>query len=95
MSKAKSQEVAALLDIVNPLGLHARAASKLVNLANKFSSEVFLARGDTEINAKSMLGVLMLACAKGSKVRLRCVGSDAQACHDALSELVRGGFGEI
>ncbi|HGG57125.1 MAG TPA: HPr family phosphocarrier protein [Nannocystis exedens] len=95
MSKPKSQEVAALLEIVNPLGLHARAASKLVNLANKFSSEVFLARGDTEINAKSMLGVLMLACAQGSKVRLRCVGSDAQACLDGLSELVRGGFGEI
>ncbi len=95
MSKPKSQEVAADLEIVNPLGLHARAASKLVNLANKFSSEVFLARGDTEINAKSMLGVLMLACGKGSVVRLRCVGSDAQACHDGLSKLVRGGFGEI
>lgn len=95
MSKPKSQEVADDLEIVNPLGLHARAASKLVNLANKFSSEVFLARGDTEINAKSMLGVLMLACGKGSVVRLRCVGSDAQACHDGLAALVRGGFGEI
>jgi len=93
--KNSSDEVSGDLEIVNPLGLHARAASKLVNLANKFGSEVFLARGETEINAKSMLGVLMLACGKGSVVRLRCVGSDAKACFEALAALVRGGFGEI
>ena len=95
MSTTKSHEVAGDLEIVNPLGLHARAASKLVSLANKYSSEVFLGRGDTEVNAKSMLGVLMLACAKGSTVQLRCVGADAPACHEALSTLVRDGFGEI
>lgn len=95
MSKTTSEEVVGEHEIVNPLGLHARAASKLVNQANKFGAEVFLARGETEINAKSMLGVLMLACAKGSVVRLRCVGADAQPCHDTLAELIRGGFGEI
>ncbi|HRI08058.1 MAG TPA: HPr family phosphocarrier protein [Nannocystaceae bacterium] len=92
---SKAQEVAEELEIVNPLGLHARAASKLVSLANKFGSDVYLAKGETEVNAKSMLGVLMLACAKGSRVRLRCVGADAQACLEALAGLVRAGFGEI
>ncbi|MCA9638184.1 MAG: HPr family phosphocarrier protein [Myxococcales bacterium] len=92
---SKAQEVAGELEIVNPLGLHARAASKLVSLANKFQSDVWLAKGETEVNAKSMLGVLMLACGKGSKVRLRCAGGDAAKCFDALAELVRGGFGEI
>lgn len=92
---SKAQEVAGELEIVNPLGLHARAASKLVSLANKFHADVWLAKGETEVNAKSMLGVLMLACGKGSVIRLRCVGVDAPKCHEALSELVRGGFGEI
>ncbi|MBK8266028.1 MAG: HPr family phosphocarrier protein [Nannocystis sp.] len=91
----KAQEVAEEVEIVNPLGLHARAASKLVSLANKFQSDVFLTKGETEVNAKSMLGVLMLACAKGSKVRLRCVGVDAAACNEALVKLVRAGFGEL
>lgn len=89
------QEVRAELEIVNPLGLHARAASKLVSLANKFTSDVYLARGETEVNAKSMLGVLMLACGKGSKIQLRCVGADSPACLAGLSDLVRSGFGEI
>ena len=89
------QEVRAELEIVNPLGLHARAASKLVSLANKHASDVYLARGETEVNAKSMLGVLMLACGKGSKIQLRCVGTDAPTCLAALSDLVRAGFGEI
>ena len=95
MSKAKAHEVAGELEIINPLGLHARAASKLVSLANKYSSEVFLAKGETEVNAKSMLGVLMLACGMGTTIRLRCVGSDAQRCFDGIAELVRGGFGEL
>jgi len=80
--------------IVNELGLHARPASKLVALANKFSCEVFIAKGETEVNGKSILGVLMLACPKGGTIRLRCVGEDAQEAHDAIAELIRGGFGE-
>ena len=82
-------------EIVNALGLHARAASKLVALANKFSSDVFVGKDGQEVNGKSILGVLMLACAKGSMVHLRVVGSDAKAAYDALSELVASGFGEI
>ena len=82
------------LEIVNPLGLHARAASKLVALANKFSCEVFIAKGETEVNGKSILGVLMLACPRGGVLSLRCVGPDAQEAHDALAALIREGFGE-
>ena len=91
----KVHEVMEELEIVNPLGLHARASSKLVSLANKFQADVYLAKGATEVNAKSMLGVLMLAAAKGTRVRLRCVGADAPACMEALAGLVRAGFGEI
>ena len=80
--------------VVNELGLHARPASKFVALANKFASEVFIGKDDTEVNGKSILGVLMLACPKGGVLSLRCVGPDAQEAHDALAALIREGFGE-
>ena len=83
------------LSIVNDLGLHARAASKLVGLANKFESEVFVGKDGNEVNAKSILGVLMLACAKGSKITLRTEGSDAADAYAALAKLVEDGFGEL
>jgi phosphocarrier protein len=82
------------ITIVNKLGLHARAASKFVGLANKYDAEVFLALGDREVNAKSILGVLMLAASKGTTVKLRCEGAEAEEAYDALAELVTGGFGE-
>ena len=82
------------LTIVNKLGLHARAASKFVHLANKYDAEVFLGVGDREVNAKSILGVLMLAASKGTTVSLRCEGAEAHQAFDALAELVTGGFGE-
>lgn len=91
MSKPQQQGE---FEIVNKLGLHARAASKLVNTANKFKSDVWIAREGTEVNAKSILGVLMLACAQGSRVSLRVEGADAAAAFDALSKLIKGGFGE-
>ena len=81
--------------IVNDLGLHARAASKLVKLANDFEAEVFLSNGAHEVNAKSILGVLMLACAKGSKVTLRTDGKDAGPAYKALAKLIADGFGEL
>lgn len=90
-----SADTSGELEIVNPLGLHARAASKLVALANTFSSETYVGKDDQEVNGKSILGVLMLACAKGSKITLRCEGSDAADAYAALSELVRDGFGEL
>lgn len=90
-----NQGVAGEIEIINPLGLHARAASKLVALANKYNADVWVGKDDTEVNAKSILGVLMLACAKGSKIRLRCEGRDAGEAYQALTELVANGFGEL
>ncbi len=83
------------LSIVNDLGLHARAASKLVAIANKFEAEVFVGREGQEVNGKSMLGVLMLACAKGSSVTIRCEGQDAAKAFEAVSTLISNGFGEL
>ncbi len=80
--------------IVNKLGLHARAASKLVSLANRYDAEVWIGVEGREVNAKSILGVLMLAAAKGTTVSLRCEGPQCDAAYAALRELVEGGFGE-
>lgn len=90
MSAAKQGQIT----IVNKLGLHARAASKFVGLANKYEADVWLAVEDREVNAKSILGVLMLAAAKGTQVSLRCEGAQAEAAYDALAALVADGFGE-
>lgn len=83
------------LVIVNDLGLHARAASKFVALANRFDADVWLGSAGREVNAKSILGVLMLAAAKGSHVTLRCEGAAAEQAFAELSQLVRDGFGEL
>ena len=82
-------------EIVNDLGLHARAASKFVKLANDFDADVYLGNGSHEVNAKSILGVLMLACAKGSKVNLRVEGKQSGPAYDALANLIKDGFGEL
>lgn len=91
MSATKSGEH----EIVNDLGLHARAASKLVKLANGFDAEVWIGNRSHEVNAKSILGVLMLACAKGSRVSLRTEGKQAGPAYDALAQLIAEGFGEV
>ncbi len=80
--------------IVNKLGLHARAASKLVNCASQFESEVFISRKDHRVNAKSIMGVMMLAASKGTELKLEVDGGDEQACRDAIVELIAGRFGE-
>ncbi len=87
--------------ILNKLGLHARAAAKLVQTAARFKCEVKIGRVDegagsqaSEVNAKSIMGVLMLAAAKGTKVRLSAEGEDAQQAVDALVELIESKFGE-
>lgn len=82
------------LKIVNDLGLHARAASKLVRVANAYQADVFVEHGGREVNGKSILGVLMLACAKGSTISVRCEGPQAAEAYQAIGELVRDGFGE-
>jgi phosphocarrier protein len=80
--------------ISNKLGLHARASAKLSKLAGGFVCDVWLARGEREVNAKSIMGVMMLAAGIGTEVSLRCEGEDEQAAHDALVALFEDKFGE-
>jgi len=82
------------ITIINKLGLHARAASKLVNCASQFESEVFIGRNGDQVNAKSIMGVMMLAASKGVDLELEVDGGDEQACHQALVELIGNRFGE-
>ena len=82
------------LEIINKLGLHARASAKLTQLAGKFQSEVWLTRNQRRINAKSIMGVMMLAAGKGSTVTLEAEGPDEQECFDALVELINARLGE-
>lgn len=86
--------VSAELQIVNKLGLHARASAKLTQVASKFKSEIWLARSGRRVNAKSIMGVMMLAAGKGASVRLEAHGEDESAALQALSALIAGRFGE-
>lgn len=81
-------------EIINKLGLHARASAKLTQLAGKFSCEVWMSKGTRRINAKSIMGVMMLAAGLGSEVEIETEGADEQAAMDALRALVEGKFGE-
>lgn len=81
-------------EIVNRLGLHARASALFVKTANKFKAEVKLARDGIEVNGKSIMGIMMLAAAKGAKVRLSVDGIDETEAMSAISTLITDGFGE-
>jgi phosphocarrier protein HPr len=80
--------------IVNQLGMHARAAAKFVHLAARFSSNVRFARDAREMDGKSIMGLLLLAAARGSVVRISAEGDDEQDAVTALTGLVETGFGE-
>ncbi len=80
--------------IVNRLGLHARAAAKLTQVASAFQSEIWLTRNDRRVNAKSIMGVMMLAAGRGSTVRIDADGGDAEAAIRALLALIARRFGE-
>ncbi|HSW13889.1 MAG TPA: HPr family phosphocarrier protein [Solimonas sp.] len=80
--------------IVNKLGLHARAAAKLVTLASKFESDVRVCKDGKEVSGKSIMGVMMLAAAKGSQVTLMAQGDDAAQALDEMATLVADRFGE-
>ena len=82
------------VEIVNRLGLHARASAKLTQLAGSFESDVWMTRDGRRVNAKSIMGVMMLAAAKGSSVELETEGPDEQAAMDALVSLIEDKFGE-
>jgi phosphocarrier protein HPr len=80
--------------IVNKLGLHARASAKLTQLACGFRSEIHLSRNGRRVNAKSIMGVMMLAAGKGSSVCIEADGEDAEAALAAISLLIADKFGE-
>jgi len=86
----RQQEV----DIVNKLGLHARASAKLTQLAAKYQCDVSLARNGRKVNAKSIMGVMMLAAGKGSRITLETEGADEDEAMDALVALIGDCFGE-
>ena len=81
-------------EIINKLGLHARASAKLTQMAGKFQCEVWMSKGTRRINAKSIMGVMMLAAGKGSKVTVETSGADEAAAMDALLALIADYFGE-
>ncbi len=80
--------------IKNKLGLHARAAVKFVNMANRYSSSVKIIKDETEIDGKSILGILTLAAIQGTSIVLRISGKDENDALKALEDLVKGKFGE-
>ena len=86
--------IKANVSISNRLGLHARASAKLTKLASSFQSEVFMSRNGRRVNAKSIMGVMMLAAGMGSEVELEVEGDDEQAAMAALLTLINDKFGE-
>ncbi|HWD17253.1 MAG TPA: HPr family phosphocarrier protein [Casimicrobiaceae bacterium] len=82
------------IEIVNKLGLHARASAKLTQLAAKFDSDVHVERNGRKVNAKSIMGVMMLAAGKGSKITVEIAGPDEEAAMEAICALVADRFNE-
>ena len=80
--------------IINQLGLHARAASRLVNCASVFEAEIWIKNGEKTINGKSIMGVLTLAASKGTVLVIEADGSDREDALQAIYELISGRFGE-
>ncbi|KAA3626234.1 MAG: HPr family phosphocarrier protein [Proteobacteria bacterium] len=82
------------ITIINKLGLHARAAAKLVTVASGFESDIQLLRDSRRANAKSIMGVMMLAAGKGTTLKMIVAGGDAESATSAIQELVNDKFGE-
>jgi phosphocarrier protein len=89
MAKAERQ-----FTIVNQLGLHARAAAQLVQVANRFKAEIHVEKDGMQVNGKSIMGVLTLAAAKGSCIKVSVDGDDGDAAMLALAKVIENGFGE-
>ena len=81
--------------VVNPLGVHARAAAKFVHLAGRFDARIRIAKDGREMDGKSILGILLLAAGRGTAITITADGSDEQEAIDALVALVETGFGEL
>ena len=88
------QELEREFTIINELGMHARAATRFVQVANRYHSDVDVEKDGQTVNGKSIMGVLMLVAAQGSVIRVRVRGDDAEEAMNALSELINGKFGE-
>jgi phosphocarrier protein HPr len=82
------------IEIINKLGLHARASAKLTQLAGNYASEIWLSRNGRRVNAKSIMGVMMLAAAKGSTITIETEGTDEAEAMAALRALISDRFGE-
>ena len=82
------------IEIINKLGLHARASSKLTQTASQFNSEIWIEKNGRKVNAKSIMGVMMLAAGKGSFIGLEANGTDEVAAMSALQTLINDYFGE-
>jgi phosphocarrier protein len=80
--------------IINKLGLHARAAAKFVTTASDYQADITVSREGRTVNGKSIMGVMMLAAAKGTEIQVNAVGDDAQAALDAIGQLINNYFGE-
>jgi phosphocarrier protein HPr len=83
------------IEIKNKLGLHARAAAKLVHTAARFKSDIKIRKGDEEVDGKSILGILLLAAGRGSSIMIRADGSDERDALDAVEKLIDEKFDEV
>jgi phosphocarrier protein HPr len=91
---APAQKIEKELTIVNRLGLHARPAAMFVRIASRHRAEIWVSKEGEEVNGKSIMGLMMLAAGQGSKLRIRCVGPDADKAIEELEELIKAGFNE-
>jgi phosphocarrier protein len=92
---SKQLQVQREVEIVNRAGMHARPAAEFVKIAGRFASDIRVEKDGLEVNGKSIMGVLMLAAERGSRLRLSAKGKDAEDAVNALSDLVRRGFEEM
>ena len=82
------------ITVINKLGMHARASAKFVSLASEFSAEITLKRNGQQVNGKSIMGIMMLAAAKGAEIELCADGKDEKNALESLAELINNRFGE-
>ncbi len=95
MPQDNEKETVRQMEVINSLGLHARPSAMLVQLANQFDAELFVSHdGQDEVNAKSIMGVMMLAAGQGASLRFRALGSDGEIMLDAIDKLLQTKFNE-
>ena len=87
-------EISQEMEIINELGIHARPAAMFVKLSSKFKSEIFVEKDDEKVNGKSIMGIMMLAAAKGTVIRVSANGPDAKEAIAQIQELINNKFGE-